>query len=84
MNTQIACPHPTAPAPEDCRSEVSAASGPALDTLVDLEFRIARRADEISAALPPASGMNLYCWLKAEQEIFTAANFPDRPPAGLR
>lgn len=41
-----------------------------IDPLFDLELRIARRADELSAAQATTSkGLNLNCWLHAEMEI---------------
>ena len=57
--------------------------GKAGDALTDLQFRIARRADEIAATLPARTGLNLYCWLKAEHEVLAAANFLDGPPAKI-
>lgn len=40
------------------------------DPLFELELRIARRADELSAGQPAAPlSLNLNCWLHAELEI---------------
>lgn len=41
-----------------------------VDPLFDLELKIARRADELSASQATApKGLNLQCWLHAELEI---------------
>lgn len=41
-----------------------------VDPLFDLELKIARRADELSAGQATApKGLNLNCWLHAELEI---------------
>lgn len=41
-----------------------------IDPLFDLELKIARRADELSAGQPTAAkSLNLNCWLHAELEI---------------
>lgn len=41
-----------------------------IDPLFELELRIARRADELSAAQAVSTkGLNLNCWLHAEMEI---------------
>lgn len=39
------------------------------DSLVDLQLRIARRADELAAATHGRTPLNLLCWLQAEEEI---------------
>lgn len=40
------------------------------DLLVDLQLRIARRADELSLVQGTANSLNLHCWLVAEYEVF--------------
>jgi hypothetical protein len=81
MSAKIAAPVPLSVESESGlaapRLLVSQPKLAALDTLADLEFRIARRADEIAATLPARTDLNLYCWLKAEHEVLAAANFLD-------
>ena len=39
------------------------------DPLSQLEWRVARRADEIAHAYHVAAPLNLHCWLVAEREV---------------
>jgi hypothetical protein len=39
------------------------------DPLLDLEMRVARRADELARANTLSTGLNLHCWLVAEAEV---------------
>lgn len=39
------------------------------DSLLELELRIARRADELTRAQGIADSINLHCWLVAEYEV---------------
>jgi hypothetical protein len=48
--------------------------GTALETqegLLDLQLRIARRADEFARDRFAPRGLNLHCWLLAEREILS-------------
>lgn len=38
--------------------------------MLDLELRVARRADELARTQQGRSGLNLHCWLVAEAEVF--------------
>ena len=40
-----------------------------IDPLLDLELRVARRADELARIQVENTALNLHCWLCAEQEI---------------
>ncbi|HEY1108599.1 MAG TPA: hypothetical protein VGE76_08210 [Opitutaceae bacterium] len=57
-----------------------------VDPLFDLELKIARRADELSAGQPAApKGLNLNCWLHAELEICRALQLiPERASGGAQ
>jgi hypothetical protein len=89
MNAQIDAPVQVTPAP-DARSRSAMAPLPLApitlgsDPLADLEFRIARRADEIAATLPARTDLNLYCWLKAEHEVLAGTGFLGRPLREIR
>jgi len=48
------------------------------DPLLDLELRVARRADELARIQVQNTALNLHCWLCAEQEIMG----DDRPGRG--
>ena len=50
---------------------------PTSDPLLELQFRIARRADELARAKRNNTGLNLYCWLLAEREILDT-ELPER------
>ena len=41
------------------------------DPLSQLEWRVARRADEIAHARHVTAPLNLHCWLVAEREIWS-------------
>lgn len=56
--------------PQD--DELDQSVGIAVDPLLDLELRVARRADELARDLPQATQLNLHCWLCAEREVFGA------------
>jgi hypothetical protein len=43
------------------------------DPLLELELRIARRADELTLAQGIANSLNLHCWLVAEYEVIGPA-----------
>ena len=47
------------------------------DTLIALQLQVARRADQLATSLSNRSGLNLSCWLQAEEEILQ----PFRTPA---
>jgi hypothetical protein len=40
------------------------------DPLLDLQLRVARRADAIATGQPKMPGLDLHCWLVAEREVF--------------
>jgi hypothetical protein len=40
--------------------------------LVELQFQVARRADELSATRADRTPLNLACWLQAEEEILAS------------
>lgn len=42
------------------------------DALLDLQLRVARRADELTKAPANAAPLQLECWLQAEAEIFSS------------
>jgi hypothetical protein len=42
---------------------------PEADPLLDLEMRVARRADELARAHAAQTSLNLHCWLVAEAEV---------------
>ena len=46
------------------------------DRLLQLELRVAQRADELSQKNGNVRGRDLEHWLQAEQEIFTPAQQP--------
>ncbi len=39
------------------------------DPLLEVELKIARRADEFARHIRPQSPLNLHCWLLAEAEV---------------
>ncbi|MES2695539.1 MAG: hypothetical protein V4773_18830 [Verrucomicrobiota bacterium] len=39
------------------------------DLLLEIELKIARRADEFAREVRRDSSLNLYCWLLAEAEV---------------
>ncbi len=41
------------------------------DTLMELELRVARRADELTRTSSMEAPLSLECWLRAEAEIFS-------------
>lgn len=43
---------------------------PGYDALLDLQLRVARRADELAKAPANDAPLPLECWLQAEAEIF--------------
>lgn len=51
---------------------------PMIDSLADplsqLEWRVARRADEIAHARNVEAPLNLHCWLVAEMEVWSEFN----------
>ena len=47
---------------------------PAADTLLELELRVARRADELARLPADEKPLNLECWLRAEAEVLS--DFP--------
>lgn len=49
---------------------------PPADTLLELELRVARRADELARQAPDEKPLNLECWLQAEAEIFAEFRSP--------
>ncbi len=52
------------------------------DLLMELELRVARRADELTLVQGVANTLNLHCWLVAEYEVFGPAGLvaaPGRP-----
>lgn len=49
------------------------------DLLMELELRIARRADELTLAQGVANSLNLHCWLVAEYEVFGPAGLVAAP-----
>lgn len=51
---------------------------PPSDTLLELELRVARRADELARLPADEKPLNLECWLQAEAEIFS--DFPLKRP----
>ncbi|HEX2861420.1 MAG TPA: hypothetical protein VHN79_07260 [Lacunisphaera sp.] len=55
-----------------------------LALVTELEFRVARRADELARVGFCVTSLKLGCWLQAEQEIFREFAFEStaRPPPG--
>lgn len=47
----------------------TSSSVPEADPLLDLEMRVARRADELARSQAMPTGLNLHCWLVAEAEV---------------
>lgn len=47
---------------------------PPADTLLELELRVARRADELARLPSDEKPLNLECWLRAEAEVLS--DFP--------
>jgi len=45
-----------------------------VDLLLELELRIARRADELTGIQGVAGSLNLHCWLVAEHEVLSREN----------
>ena len=39
------------------------------ESLLTLQLRVARRADELARARVAPTGLNLHCWLLAEREV---------------
>jgi hypothetical protein len=44
-------------------------AGLATDALLELQLRVARRADELAQAQQAGTPLNLHCWLVAEAEV---------------
>jgi hypothetical protein len=58
------------------------------DSLLTLQLRVARRADELARARAEPAGLNLHCWLLAEREVLSGTLTdwiaePARPTAGV-
>lgn len=53
----------------DSMTNTDSPSSPEADPLLDLEIRVARRADELAQAHTMRTGLNLHCWLVAEAEV---------------
>lgn len=68
-------------APENSQVEVNRAAIPPIsgDALLDLQLRIARRADQLVCAQQGGAGLNWHCWLIAEAEII--GRMGESPPA---
>lgn len=55
------------------------------DELLELELRIARKADELVQLQTSTSALNLHCWLQAERAVLPAgfSDYTDQPQASL-
>jgi hypothetical protein len=52
-----------------CEETMQADEAKSTDTLLELQLRVARRADELARDCATMAGLNLHCWLSAEREI---------------